>query len=141
MGSKQEDVSGLNSRFDSKRNKGFNGARGYNIFPRQDEESWVAADPAGNYNSSAKLAGTVVAQIKIQVTQAFDGAATIIVGSPADPDQFVTLADAVNLAVVDTTVIAAPAATAILAATSVFRATIGGAPTQGAAIITADFEV
>jgi hypothetical protein len=142
MGSKVEDVSGFNTRYGSKRNKGYDGARGANIFPQQNEISWAAADPAGNYDSATQLlAGSQVAQVKIVVTEAFDGTPTLTVGPTAAPTQFVALADAVDLTTTGTTIVPVDSASQVVAATSAIRAVVGGAPSQGAATITIDYEV
>lgn len=140
MGSRH-DVAGLNTRFGDKRFKGFHGAQGFNIYPREGEEAWVATDPAATYTTiQSFLADTIVANIQINVTEVFDGAATIIVGVGADPDQFVELADAVDLTTTGIKNVAVPTTRQVVAAAGPFVTTIGGAPTQGSCIVTADFE-
>lgn len=140
MGSKN--VAGLNSRFDSTRNTGFKGAKGFNVYPRDGETSFNAADPAGVYTGTEVfLAETEVASISIEVTEIFDNTPTIIIGTAGDDDQFVTLADNVDLTALGTTTIAVPTTAQAMAATGNLIATIGGTPTQGACTITADVQV
>ena len=139
MGSKN--VAGLNTRFDSTRNTGFKGAKGFNIYPRDGEAVWAAIDPAGVYSSSSFPSATEVASISIEVTEVFDNTPTIIVGTAADDDQFVTLVAAVDLTAIGVTVVNVPTTAQAIAASGPIIATIGGTPSQGAATITADVQV
>lgn len=136
---KRQDPDGLNSRFSPKRNSGHVGEQGFNISPRDTSQSWQATDPAANYDSPDPiLEASRPFQTTITVTQVFDGAATITVGTTADPDLLVTLADAVDLTQLGTTVVTREVA---WPADGVARAVIGGAPTQGAATVVVDYTV
>ncbi len=132
-------ASGYNDRYSNSRFRGVGGAHGENVFPLQNEDIIAIADPAGTFDGVAviPLASTSI-QVLVDVTQVFDGGATLIVGYAGDTNLLVTLADAVDLTTLGLKVVVVEVT---WPAAAVVRATIGGAPTQGAGTVTVQWEV
>lgn len=132
-------VSGYNDRYSDSRFGGVGGCHGQNVFPLQNEDIIAIADPAGTFDGALviPLASTSI-QVLVNVTQVFDGAATLIVGYAGDTNLLVTLADAVDLTTLGLKVVVVEVT---WPAAAVVRATIGGAPTQGAGTVTVQWEV
>jgi hypothetical protein len=121
--SKPEDIAGYNTRYADDRFQGHTGSKTANTTPNDAELSVTATDPAGTYDSATtQVGGSTCYKVGITVTETFDGAATLIVGTAATPNLLVTLADAVVLTATGTT-------------------TVGGAPSQGSALIQVYFIV
>lgn len=140
MANKKQDIAGWNDRFHRDRNQGFNGAgAGANCFPREDQTTSTATNPAANYDGALSLpAGTIVSAVIMTVNTVFDGVPTITVGSTGDPDLLVTLADAIDLT---TTGIKRVSRETAWPLASVVRTVIGGAPTQGSVDVTVQYQI
>lgn len=83
---------------------------------------------AGAYNSASSIPnGAVITRVLLNISVAFDGAATVSVGTPASPSAYMTTAQ--NAPSVVEVYVAEQATTA--GAASVVRVTVGGAPTVG----------
>lgn len=132
-------VSGYNDRYSNSRFRGVVGSHGENVFPLQNEDIIAIADPAGTYDGVLSIpAASTSIQVLVDVTQIFDGGATLIVGYAGDTDLLVTLVDAVDLTTLGLKVVVVEVT---WPAAAVARATIGGAPTQGAGTVTVQWEV
>ena len=140
MSNKRTSVAGWNNRFNDQRFAGFQGAKGANIFPYDDATEVIATDPSGTYDGTRTLPqGTVVSDIEINVTEAFEEGATIVVGTPGDPDALVTLADSIDL---ESTGQKFVNRETIWPSDSVVRTTIGGEElSSGRAVVTVNFSV
>ncbi len=131
-------IAGFNTRFDKWRFRGASGDHGANAFAFQHEVEIVAADPAGIYDSAETvLALSNTFQTVIEVTEVFDGGATIIVGRPGAPNVLVNLGDAVDLTTLGKKYVPREV---IQPSDSVLRVTIGGAPTQGQATVSVQLQ-
>jgi hypothetical protein len=136
---KREDIDGLNSRFADDRFKGFQGEVGLNAYPQNGQIVVIAVDPAGNYDSTDLLpVGAVVEAVTVQVTEAFDAAATILVGTTAVANAYVAAGQISILTTGDKNKSSIGAA---VSGAFAVRVTIGGAPTQGSATVTVFYTV
>ena len=136
---KKKKIAGWNNRFDSKRNTGHEGAVGANIFPQENESVVAVVDPAGNYDGGDTIpADSSAFEVEIVVTEVFNNVPTLTVGTTADPDAVVTLADAVDLTSLGTKYITREVNWPIA---SVVRAVLGGTPNQGAATVTVRYVI
>lgn len=135
---KRTDTAGWNNRFNDKRFKGFQGTHGANIFPWGLQAQSAAAGADGTYDGTTPIpTGSVMAEVQINVITPFDAGA-IQVGSIADPDALVTLADAVDLT---TPGVKTVTREVIWPALSVVRTTISGGPSAGAAVVTVSYDI
>lgn len=135
-----DSVQGHNSAHGERAHKGHTGAKSDNIYPRYDYVTIAlsGAAGAGNYDSAAAIpAGAVVKSVTVDVTVAFDGAATILVGDTVTADLFIAAGE-INLlsATPQCEVQSTPSPTG-----NVARATIGGAPTTGTATVRVVYDV
>lgn len=131
-------AAGWNTRFSDVRFQGYDGDRGANIFPFQNQDQFTVLGANGAYD------GTLVAPAQasticfiFNVTTPFSPGTTVIVGIPGNTDLFVNLADAVDLTTVGvktvTREVLFPSAQAV-------RVTIGGGPAAGECSFTAQVQ-
>lgn len=93
---------------------------------------------AGVYDSATAIpAGAVVINAQIKVDTAYDGGATITIGTPAAPGAF----QGVGNNVPSSTNLYLNAQQTDVAAPGVVRVTLGGAPTVGAAVVLVEYVV
>lgn len=134
---KANQIAGWNDRFADSRFQGFSGDGGANQFPYETAVELVATDPAGTFDSVVvPPASSISCTTTVVVTEVFDGVPTLIVGNTGDTNALVELAE-VDLTELGTTVVTR---NVTWAAALAVRATVGGAPTQGSASISVQFQ-
>lgn len=127
-------AAGWNTRFSDVRFQGYDGDHGANIFPYQNQEIRAVPGANGNYDGAVTFPALSTSICVIfDVETPFSAGTTVTVGTPADADLFVTLADAVDLTTAGIKTITREVAFPV---DSVFRVVIGGGPVAGACDVT-----